>query len=107
MTAGAAALFSFGLLQVRGGRAALKLTRRSAGWLFTAGLFNTGATLSVFYALSHGKVVVVEPLVSANPVLTLLFTAIFLRDLEVINARVVTGALLTITGTVLVVLARH
>ena len=106
VTAGAAALFSFGLLQVRGGRAALKLTRRSAGWLFTAALFNTAATLSVFYALSHGKVVIVEPLVSSNPVLTLLFTAIFLRDLEVINLRVIIGALLAVTGTVLVVLAR-
>ena len=107
ITAGSAALFSFTLLQVRGGKAALKLTRRSAGWLFTAALFNTAATLSVFYALSHGKVVIVEPLVSSNPVLTLLFTGIFLRDLEAINLRVIIGALLTVTGTILVVLARH
>ena len=107
VTAGAAALFSFGLLQVRGGRTALKLTGRSARWLFSAALFNTAATLSVFYALSYGKVVIVEPLVSSNPVLTLLFTAIFLRDLEALNLRVMIGALLTIMGTVLVVLARH
>jgi drug/metabolite transporter, DME family len=107
ITAGSAALFSFALLQVRGGKAALKLTRRSAGWLFTAALFNTAATLSVFYALSHGKVVIVEPLVSSNPVLTLLFTAIFLRDLEAINLRVIIGALLTVTGTILVVLAKQ
>ena len=106
VTAGTAAIFSFGLLQIRGGKAALKLTRRSAGWLFTAALFNTAATLSVFYALSYGKVVIVEPLVSSNPVLTLLFTAIFLRDLEAINLRVIIGALLTVTGTVLVVMAR-
>ena len=106
VTAGSAALFSFVLLQARGGKAALKLTRRSAGWLFTAALFNTTATLSVFYALSYGKVVIVEPLVSSNPVLTLLFTAIFLRDLEAINLRVIIGALLTVTGTILVVLAK-
>jgi uncharacterized membrane protein len=59
--------------------------------------------LSVFYALSHGKVVVVEPLVSANPVLTLLLTAIFLRDVEALSLRVIIGALLTVTGTILVV----
>ena len=59
--------------------------------------------LSVFYALSHGKVVIVEPLVSSNPVLTLLFTAIFLRDLEAINVRVIFGGLLTVIGTILVV----
>ena len=106
VTAGSAALFSLALLQVRGGKAALKLTRRSAGWLFSAALFNTAATLSVFYALSYGKVVIVEPLVSSNPVLTLLFTAIFLRDLEAVNLRVIIGGLLTVTGTVLVVMAR-
>ena len=74
--------------------------------MFPAGFFNTAAMLSVFYALSHGKVVIVEPLVSSNPVLTLLFTAIFLRDLEVINLRVITGALLTVIGTILVVLVK-
>lgn len=106
VTAGSAALFSLALLQFRGGKDAFKLTRRSAAWLFTAGLVNTAAMLSVFYALSHGKVVIVEPLVSSNPVLTLLLTAIFLRDLEAINMRVVTGAFLTVTGTVLVVMAK-
>ncbi|HEY7713110.1 MAG TPA: EamA family transporter [Candidatus Binatia bacterium] len=106
VTAGSAAIFSFALLQFRGGREALKLTSRSAAWLFTAALFNTAATLSVFYALSHGKVVIVEPLVSSNPVLTLLFTSIFLRDLEALNLRVITGALLTVTGTILVVTAK-
>lgn len=103
ITAGSAAMFSFVLLQIRGGKEAFKLTRRSAAWLFSAGLINTAAMLSVFYALSHGKVVIVEPLVSSNPVLTLLFTAIFLRDLEVLNLRVIIGALLTVTGTILVV----
>jgi len=106
VTAGSAAVFSFVLLQFRGGKQALKLTQRSAAWLFTAGIFNTAATLSVFYALSRGKVVIVEPLVSSNPVLTLLFTAIFLRDLEALNLRVIVGALLTVVGTVLVVLAK-
>jgi uncharacterized membrane protein len=106
ITAGAAALFSFTLLQVQGGKEAFKLTRRSAAWLFSAGFINTAAMLSVFYALSHGKVVIVEPLVSSNPVLTLLLTAIFLRDVEVLTARVIVGALLTVTGTILVVTAR-
>jgi DME family drug/metabolite transporter len=103
VTAGSAAVFSFILLQIRGGKVAFKLTRTSAAWLFSAGLINTAAMLSVFYALSHGKVVIVEPLVSSNPVLTLLFTAIFLRDLEALNLRVIIGALLTVIGTILVV----
>ena len=91
------------LLQVQGGRAAFKLSRKSARWLFPAGIFNTAAMLSVFYALSYGKVVIVDPLVSSNPVITLLLTAIFLRDVEVLSLRVIFGALLTIGGTILVV----
>ena len=106
VTAGAAALFSFTLLQIRGGAQAFKLSRRSAAWLFPAGFINTAATLSVFYALSYGKVVIVEPLVSSNPVMTLLLAAIFLRDVEVLNLRVIIGALLTVGGTILVVSAR-
>lgn len=102
-TAATAALFSFVLLQFQGGKEAFKLSRRSGAWLFTAGIFNTAAMLSVFYALSHGKVVIVEPLVSSNPVLTLLLAAIFLRDLEAFSLRVIVGALLTVTGTILVV----
>jgi DME family drug/metabolite transporter len=106
ITAVAAAIFSFALLQIQGGKQTFKLTRRSAAWLFSAGLVNTAAMLSVFYALSHGKVVVVEPLVSSNPVLTLLLTAIFLRDVEALSSRVIIGALLTVTGTILVVLVK-
>jgi DME family drug/metabolite transporter len=106
VTAASAASFSFVLLQIRGGKEAFKLTRRSAAWLFPSAFFNTAAMLSVFYALSHGKVVIVEPLVSSSPVLTLLLTAIFLRDLEALSLRVIVGALLTVTGTILVVLVR-
>lgn len=106
VTAGSAAIFSFTLLQIQGGREAFKLTRRSACWLFPAGFFNTAAMLSVFFALSHGNVVIVEPLVSSNPVTTLLLTSIFLRDVESLTLRVFLGAALTVTGTILVVLVK-
>ena len=106
VTAGSAALFSLMLLQIQGGKEAFKLTRHSAAWLFPAGVFNTAAMLSVFFALSHGKVVIVEPLVSSNPVTTLLLTAIFLRDVEMLTLRVIVGAALTVAGTILVVLVQ-
>jgi DME family drug/metabolite transporter len=102
VTATTAFLFSLGLLQVQRGRQVLKLPRASLAWYFAGGLFNTTAMLSVFYALSHGEVVIVEPLIASNPVLSLILTAIFLKDLEVVSARVIVGALCTITGTVLV-----
>jgi DME family drug/metabolite transporter len=103
VTAAAAAIFSYTLLQIQGGKEAVKITRKSAAWLVGAGVFNTAALLSVFHALSRGKVVIVDPLVSSNPVMTLLLTAIFLRDLEALSLRVIVGALLTVAGTILVV----
>ena len=103
VTATTAVVFSLCHLQVRGGWRVLKLSRVNWGWFFAAGLANTAATLSVFFALSFGKVVVVEPLVAVNPVISLLLSAIFLKDLEIITARVVLGALCTVAGTILVV----
>ncbi len=102
VTATTAFFFSLGLLQVKGGRQIFKLSRSNLAWYFSAGLFNTAAMLSVFFALSHGKVVIVEPLIASNPVLSLILTSIFLKDLEAISARVVIGALCTVIGTVLV-----
>jgi DME family drug/metabolite transporter len=104
VTAGTAFVFSISLLQTRGGVTALRLSRANAGWFFAGGLANTAATLSVFYALSLGEVVVVEPLVSSNPVISLVLSALFLKDLETITPRVVLGALFTVAGTILVVM---
>jgi drug/metabolite transporter (DMT)-like permease len=47
-------------------------------------------------------VVIVEPLVAANPVLSTILTAIFLRDLESVSRRVVGGVLCTVAGTLLI-----
>jgi DME family drug/metabolite transporter len=103
VTAGTAAVFVWLVLYFQGGWSAVRLTKQSFRWLLAAGVCNSIATISVFYGLSHGKVVVVEPIVSANPVLSILFTAIFLRDLEAITMRVVAGALCTVAGTILLV----
>jgi len=91
------------MLQVVGGSKEISLSRRSFGWFFVAGIANTAAMLSVFYALSFGKVVIVEPLVGANPVLAILLSIIFLKDLEVITMRVYSGAACTVLGSILVI----
>lgn len=103
VTASTAFVFAVCLLYVRGGWRVLMLSRVNCGWFFVGGLANTAATLSVFFALSFGKVVVVEPLVASNPVLSLILSAIFLKDLETITPRIVLGAICTVVGTILVV----
>ena len=106
VTVGTAFLVLLCMIQLQGGRRALKFNRQSGGWLLSAALVNTGAILSFFFALNLGKVVRVEPLVACNPLLTLVWAAIFLRQIERLSPRIIFGALVTVAGTVLVVTAR-
>ncbi|MPZ75928.1 MAG: EamA family transporter [Deltaproteobacteria bacterium] len=103
VTIGTAFLVLLTLVWLRGGRQALEFNRHSGGWLFGAALANTGAILSVFSALNVGKIVEVEPLIACNPLLTILWTAIFLRQIERLSGRIVLGASVTVIGTILVV----
>ena len=103
VTATTALLFVLTVLRIQGGRQAISLSRQSFGWFFVSGLFNTAAMLFVFYALSFGKVVIVEPLISVNPVISIFLSTIFLRDLEVITLRVMMGAACTVMGSILVI----
>lgn len=103
VTSTAGFLVAAAVIQMQGGRRILTLSRQGCAWFFAAGLCNTAASLSVFYGLSFGKVVIVEPLAATNPVLTLIFSAIFLKDLEAITRRVILGAACTVAGSILVV----
>ena len=106
VTVGTALFVLLGIVQLRGGWLVLKFNRRSSAWLFGGALINTGAILSFFSALNVGKIVRVEPLVACNPLLTMIWAAIFLRQIETLSARVVIGGLVTVTGTILVVLVK-
>jgi len=105
VTVGTAFIIILIVIRWRGGRLALKFDPASTRWLFVAAVVNTGAILSVFSALNVGKVVRVEPLIASNPLLTILWVGIFLRQIERISARIVLGALFTVMGTTLVVTA--
>ena len=97
-------LLAMGVLQAQGGVRLLRVPGQTLGWLIAAGACNTIGMLLSFYALSLGKLVVVEPLLHTAPVLSVLLTALFLRDVEVVNLRVVAGAACTVAGTVLIFL---
>ena len=60
------------------------------------------AQLLGYIALSKGDVSVVVPLINTNPLFIVLFSAVFLRDLETINARVAAGAVLIVSGIALI-----
>lgn len=94
------------LVAARGGTRILQMPRNIFGWFLAAGLCNTAGMLANFYALSTGDVVIVEPLINTNPVLSVILTAIFLRDVETVSGRVGIGVACTFAGTALLLYAR-
>ncbi len=103
VSATTALIFTVIFQQAQGGVRTFVLSRQSFGWFVATGVAHTTAMLSSFYALSFGKIVIVDPLVSASPVLTLFLSTLFLKDLESITPRVVMGAVCTVVGSILVV----
>nr|WP_264475326.1 DMT family transporter [Halorubellus salinus] len=69
-----------------------------------SGTITAVALLSMFTALAapEGRIAVVDPLVATAPLFTIVFSAIWLRDLERVTKGVVAGVLLVVLGAALV-----
>lgn len=85
------------------------LRARSSGWgefafASLAGLASAVAVISLYYALQREDVVVVSPITSAYPLLTILLARIFISQLERITKQLVMGAALTLAGVIVVVI---
>ena len=80
----------------------IKTQRKSFAFFGTAALVSTTAQLLTFLSLSRGEVSAVIPLLNTNPLFALLFSSLFLRDVEKITLRVVLGAALMIAGVILI-----
>ena len=81
--------------------------RRAPGFIVYAGLSGLAAATGVnctYFALQMADVVVVAPIVSANPLFTLLLAGLFLSRQEQVNRWLVLGILVTAAGVSLVVL---
>ena len=87
--------------------AAIPLARQSPGFLVYAGLSGLAAATGVnctYLALQRAEVVVVSPIVSSNPLFTLLLAGLFLSAQENVNRWLVLGIIVTAAGVALVVL---
>ena len=81
--------------------------RRAPGFMVYAALSGLAAATGVnctYFALQRAEVVVVAPIVSANPLFTLLLAALFLQQQENVNRWLVLGIAVTVVGVALVVL---
>lgn len=74
-------------------------------WYLAAGLANTGFLVSYFFALEVAPVALVVPIVQSSPLVVLVFSFAFLDRLEEVTWRLAAGALVTVTGAILITLA--
>jgi drug/metabolite transporter (DMT)-like permease len=71
--------------------------RQTVAWFAATGLLNGSGVLLMYIALSQAPVSLVAPVVAAYPLVTVLLSAILLRD-EPLNLRVVLGTLVTVAA---------
>ena len=95
-------VFSLSLVATGQLRPTLQGDRKCLPFYGTAAVVSATAQLLGYIALSQGDVSVVVPLINTNPLFIVMFSAIFLRDLETINLRVAAGAALIVTGIALI-----
>ena len=77
--------------------------RRFVSMFVLAGLAGGTGVIALFFALERGDVVVVSPIISTSPLITLILAHLFLQRLERLTIPVILGALLVVGGTALVV----
>ncbi len=87
--------------------ASMQGVRKSPGFLVYAGLSGLAAATGVnctYFALQRADVVVVSPIVSANPLFTLILAGLFLSQQENVNRWLALGTAVTAGGVALVAL---
>lgn len=84
----------------------VRFDRRALGYFVLAGCSVTLGVASIFMSLHLSDVVIVAPLASLSPLYSLVLSALFLRDVEVITARKVAAAGLIVAGVVLITAIR-
>jgi drug/metabolite transporter, DME family len=82
----------------------LALDKRCLPFYLAAGLAISVGMVAIYYALDRGKVVVVIPISSIGPLFSLMLTALFLKDVERVTVKIVLGAVLIISGVILLTL---
>lgn len=80
----------------------LRAPRRAYAYFVGCGLVSALSLFALFAALERGRVVIVDPLSSPTSLFAILFTAIFLREVEKITRRLIVGAVLVVSGVVLI-----
>ena len=79
-----------------------RMNRQCFWWFLAAGIVISFAMTCIYYALDLGKVSVVIPIASTGPLFSLILTALFLRDVERVTARIVISAAMIVGGVAMI-----
>jgi DME family drug/metabolite transporter len=80
--------------------------RRAIGPFLATGVCETMSILMIITAISKGRVVIVAPIAASYPVWSLIESAIFLRDVEPINWKIIMGIVSVVAGNFAIHLGR-
>ena len=92
------------LWYVEKSRETWKMNRQCFWWFLAAGVTISLGMTCIYYALDRGKVSVVIPISSTGPFFSLIFSALFLRDVERVTLRIVLAAAMIVGGVLLITL---
>ena len=76
--------------------------RKGYALFLLAGVAASMGMMSNFFGLSMAPVVVVTPLTSINPLVTIVLAGVFLKRLEKVTLRIVMGAALVVAGVIVI-----
>lgn len=80
----------------------LRIRRDSVPFFGSAAFVSALAQVLNFVALSRGEVSVLVPLFNTTPLFTVLFSSLFLREVETVTTKIVLGAILMVAGVVII-----
>jgi drug/metabolite transporter, DME family len=97
------ALVAFtGYLLASGQAGAMGCRGASLAYFVAAGVAENAGVFLVVLALSLGTVSVVAPLTNVTPLFVIVFSLLFLRGIESLNARVIGGSALIVVGAIMI-----
>lgn len=80
----------------------LRMERNGFLFFLCAALIAVSAQVANFIALGRGDLSVIIPLLNTTPLFSVTFSALFLRNLETVNGRIILGAMLMVAGVIMI-----
>ncbi len=102
---GLALLFPFTARSVGHAPRSMAANRDSLRFVVLAGLAAGVGVNALYFALQRADVVIVGPIVAANPLITVLLAHLFISRLEQVTLRLAAGTVLAVGGVILVALS--